>query len=153
MQSASTESPARTLQGSDFGFWEFDVAADEVVWHGDWYAALRIDPCLGPNHSARWAAQIHPQDGAPMRRYRDLLAGRIDLYEAEYRIRTQGGDWRWISTRAHAVNRDADGRAVRVVGVTLDVDARKRAEIKLRETETRLEAALWGTQIGVWETQ
>ncbi|HUY83567.1 MAG TPA: PAS domain S-box protein [Steroidobacteraceae bacterium] len=151
MASAAAESPALALQGSDFGFWELDVAADEVAWHGDWYAALRIDPCLGPNHIARWAVQIHPQDNPPMTLFRELLAGRIDLYEAEYRIRTQGGAWRWISTRARAVSRDAGGRAVRVAGVTLDIDARKRAEIKLRETETRLETALWGTQIGVWD--
>lgn len=147
----ATESLALALQGSDFGFWDIDVSNDEIVWHGDWYTIIGIDPCLGPRHSPRWAARIHPEDSRPMSRYHDLVAGRIEHYEEEYRVQTRSGDWRWLMTRARATERDANGRALRVAGLTMDIDARKRTELKLRDTEARLEAAVLATQLGVWE--
>ncbi|MDE2305295.1 MAG: PAS domain-containing protein [Gammaproteobacteria bacterium] len=142
---------AALLPTADCGFWRFDALRDEIQWFGEWCDAVDIDPCLGPGHTARWAAQIHAEDGLPIAQFRELLAGRLETYEAEYRLRTRAGAWRWVLTRARAIERGADGRVLRVAGVTLDIDARKRAELQLRETEARLEAAVWGTQIGVWE--
>ncbi|MDE2295327.1 MAG: PAS domain-containing protein [Gammaproteobacteria bacterium] len=139
------------LQGSDFGFWQIDVARDEVYWYGDWCAAMGVDPCLGPDHRRRWAARIHPDDGSPFARYNDLIEGQYDFYETEYRLRTLAGGWRWVMVRARVVRRDEHGRALRVAGVTIDIDARKRAELELRAAEARLATATWGTRIGVWE--
>ncbi len=139
------------LQGSDFGLWQVDVPRDEVHWYGNWCAAVDIDPCLGPDHTRRWFARIHPEDGAPISKYQDLLDGRYDFYEAEYRLRTLAGGWRWVTTRARVLHRDARGRVLRVAGVTLDIDARKRAESERQAAETRLATAIWGTRIGVWE--
>ncbi len=139
------------LQGSDFGFWQIDVPRDEIRWYGDWCAAVDIDPCLGPEHTPRWFARIHPDDTAPLTKYRNLLDGRLEFYEAEYRVRTLTGGWRWVTTRARVLHRDARGRTLSVAGVTLDIDARKRAEFERQAAETRLATAIWGTRIGVWE--
>ena len=70
------------------------------------------------------------------------LEGRTDLYEAEYRLRTRAGGWRWVLCRGRATSRDNDGRALQVAGVTIDIDARKRAELALRDSEARLAAAV-----------
>ena len=139
------------LQGSDFGFWQVDVERDEVYWYGDWCDAVDVDPCLGPDHRRRWAANINPDDPSPIARFNDLVEGRYELYQAEYRIRTRAGGWRWVMTRARVLRRDERGRALRVAGVTIDIDARKRAELELRAAEARLATATWGTRIGVWE--
>ena len=139
------------LQGSNFGFWQIDVPRDEIYWYGDWCAAVDIDPCLGPDHTPRWGARIHPDDPSPMDRYHELIIGRREFYEAEYRVRTLAGGWRWVTTRARVLNRDARGQALRIAGVSIDIDARKRAELDLRAAETRLATAILGTRIGVWE--
>src|SRR5713101_4546591 len=46
---------------------------------------------------------------------------------------------------------DALGRTVHVAGVTIDIDARKRMELALRDSEARLEAAIWGADLGLWD--
>ena len=138
--------------GTQVGFWDINTVTDELHWWNDWCASLDLDPCDGPEHRARWNERIHPDDDLPSTlSYERLLEGSTDLYEAEYRVRTRAGGWRWVLCRGRATARDARGRALRTAGVMIDIDARKRAELALRETEVRLETAVWGGDIGLWD--
>jgi PAS domain S-box-containing protein len=140
------------MRGTDFGFWDFDIAKDEVHWWNDWCATVDIDPCLGPDHSRRWDAQIHPEDAARIAGYYDLIAGRGELYETEYRLRTRGGAWRWVASRGRVTLRNADGSTARVTGVTIDIDARKRNALASSASGIRLDAVAWGNELGLWES-
>jgi two-component system CheB/CheR fusion protein len=143
---------AHAVWGASVGFWDHDLAADAVHWWNDWYAGVDLDPCNGPSHSVRWEANVHPEDLLDFdRRFQALLEGRSEIYESEYRMRTRSGNWRWIMSRGRAAARDAAGRPLRVAGVTIDIDARKRMELALRDSEARLEAAIWGTDLGLWD--
>src|SRR5882672_78065 len=142
---------ATTLWASQVGFWEMRTANDEMHWWNDWCASVDIDPCPGPNHSVRWDRLIHPEDLSMQdSSYRALVEGRAETFESEYRIRTRSGEWRWLLSRGRAIERDADGRALRIVGVTIDIDARKRAEQALRNAEQQLELAVQGAQLPIW---
>lgn len=143
---------AHAAWGSSVGLWDHDIAKDWLHWWNDWCAGVDLDPCQGSNHSMRWDANIHPDDLPPFaRRYEKLIDGASETYEGEYRIRTRSGNWRWIFSRGCATARDGAGRAVRLAGATIDVDARKRMELALRDSEARLEAAIWGADLGLWE--
>ena len=135
---------------TQIGFWDVNVAADEMHWWNDWCAAMDLDPCEGAGHLQRWNARIHPEDIASTMCFEGLLEGHTDLYEVEYRLKMCGGGWRWVMSRGRATSRDRDGRARQVTGVTIDIDARKRAELTLRESEARLDAVIGGAGIGLW---
>ena len=75
-----------------------------------------------------------------------------DSVEFEYRFQTASGEYRWMQDRGRAVEWDLSGRPVLVIGVTLDIDATKRAEAHLASSEHMLETAAWGAGIGLWET-
>ena len=138
--------------GTQVGFWDINTVTDEVHWWNDWCASIDLEPCEGPNHRARWNERIHPDDDLPSTvSYERLINGISDLYEAEYRVRTRAGGWRWVLCRGRATARNDSGRALRTTGVMIDIDARKRAELALRETEVRLETAVWGSDIGLWD--
>ncbi len=138
--------------GTQVGFWDLNTVADEVHWWNDWCASIDLDPCEGPQHRARWNERIHPADNiASTLSYERLIEGSSELYEAEYRVRTRAGGWRWVLCRGRATARDGNGRVLRTAGVMVDIDARKRAELALRETEVRLETAVWGGDIGLWD--
>jgi PAS domain S-box-containing protein len=140
------------LWGMQVGFWDVNAVTDEMHWWNDWCASINVHPCEGLEHTLRWNEQIHPDDLPFTMSYEALIEGRADVYEAEYRLRTRNGGWRWVLCRGLATARDSNGRALRVAGVTIDIDARKRTELALRESEVRLEAAVWGTDIGLWES-
>ncbi|HSY95833.1 MAG TPA: PAS domain-containing protein [Steroidobacteraceae bacterium] len=130
---------AHAIWGSSVGLWDHDVANDWLHWWNDWCVNIDLDPCHGANHSVRWDALVHPDDLPRFSGgYERLIAGTSDSYEAEYRIRTRSGQWRWILSRGRATARDNAGRAVRLAGATIDIDARKRMELAQRDSEARL---------------
>ena len=96
------------------------------------------------------ALTLHPDD-AP-RRSQALeahLAGATPHYEIEYRVRRPDGNFYWIHIRALCI-RDAAGKPLRIAGSVADIDARKRAEMALRESEERFAAAVAGSDDGLW---
>ena len=61
----------------------------------------------------------------PTRRFLRQMQG--ESLASEYRIRTPGGQVKWIRDRAFPV-RDQAGKIIRVVGVAEDITERKQAE-------------------------
>ena len=141
------------LDCAQIGFYEWDVPADTLTGLDDWCAARGVPPESGrPGHDTRWESLTHPDDVEALRRaFADLLRGATEYCEAEYRLRSEDGRWIWVFDRAQITARTADGRPRRVVGVCMEIDRRRRAELALRETETRLAATVWGAGIGMWE--
>ncbi len=149
----SSESMLETAAwGAGIGLWEIDFASGITRWFNDWCDRHDIDPCLGTDHVERWDANLHPDEGAvATRRFAEHLAGKAEYYDAEYRIRTRGGQWRWVFERGRVVERDANGAAVRMLGVCMDLDERKVAERLANARNERVEAALQLTTAGVWD--
>ncbi|XWK86885.1 MAG: PAS domain S-box protein [Phormidium sp.] len=97
-----------------------------------------------------WYQRIHPDDLARLRvNLPQLLANSNDLYEGEYRIRHEDGHWVNVWERGCLV-RDPQGQVIRIVGSTVDITERKRAELDLREANIQLEAALAAGSIYTW---
>lgn len=125
---------------AELGAYEWDVVADRAYWLNNWCQHYDIDPCEGEAHGDRWRALVHPEDRAAARReFDEHIAGRRERYEAEYRVRTLSGGWRWIRNRAYMLH-DSDGRPVRAIGACVDVSERKRMEIELGLSRRKLEA-------------
>ncbi len=123
------------------GLWELDVGAQRAHWFSNWCELEDIDPCEGPDHVALWDANVHPEDvGTAAAQFSSLLTSDNDVYEAEYRVRTRSGEWRWIQERSRAVRRDAAGRPLRVVGTCINIHARKVAEQAVRDSQLRLQS-------------
>jgi PAS domain S-box-containing protein len=143
------------LECAQIGFYEWDVLADTLTGLDDWCTAHGVPPEAGrPGHDARWESLTHPDDVGELRRvFADHLRGETEYCEVEYRMRTDDGRWIWVFDRAQITARTADGNPHRVVGVCMEIDRRRRAELALRETENRLAATVWGAGIGMWEME
>src|SRR5258708_1283296 len=72
------------------------------------------------------------------------------MYEAEHRIRHKDGSVRWIWARAHGVFAP-DGSLRFIEGLNLDMTHQKRAEDRLREANARLDLAVRGSNLAIWE--
>ncbi len=66
-------------------------------------------------------------------RVREAFTGRTPIYEVEFRIRHHDGRWVWLHSRGRVVERDAAGRALRMVGTDADITRQKAAEQQLRQ--------------------
>jgi PAS domain S-box-containing protein len=85
-----------------------------------------------------WVRRIHPEDReATERKFRDAVAGPVRDYTAQYRIiRPSDGETRWLSVKS-TIERDEEGRAIRLVGAHTDVTDEVMAERALRQSEER----------------
>jgi diguanylate cyclase (GGDEF)-like protein len=94
-----------------------------------------LDFEVGAQHSSlqQWVNIIHPDD---LDRAREVLAVAIrqdKAGELEYRIRSGASDWLWVHSAGRVVERDAAGRPLRLIGVHMDVSARKRMDEKVQQ--------------------
>jgi PAS domain S-box-containing protein len=148
----SSEARLKTaVWGARMGLWELDFVTEHTVWFNDWCAQNDIDPCDGTEHVNRWDANIHPDDVAEAaRRFSEHVAGHTEYYDAEYRVRTRGGSWLWVFERSLVVERDAAGKARRMVGICMDITSRREEELGQHFTQPWLEFALEVGRGGMW---
>ncbi|WP_054773194.1 sensor histidine kinase [Methylogaea oryzae] len=89
-----------------------------------------------------WAANVHPEDIERARQYlEDYLAGRIDRYAIDLRLRCKDGDYKWILCRGIVAARDDAGQPLRMIGVHTDIGERKAAEQALIDARNEADRA------------
>ncbi len=149
----SRESLEMILKGGDLAAWDWDMASGEVARNDRWYEMFGYLPGDFRSNRKFWSERIHPEDRKQViDGLRDLLEGKRDFLESEYRFQTKSGDYRWILDRAKVVQRDGKGKPVRVSGTHLDIQERKKAVSLLEESEKRLQLALEGANLGLWDS-
>jgi PAS domain S-box-containing protein len=87
-----------------------------------------------------WVRRLHPEDREKTEsEFLAAVRGDARDYVSEYRIvRPSDGEVRWIAVKAE-IERDTEGKPLRLVGAHIDVTERKRAEEALRRLNETLE--------------
>ena len=121
------------------GIWDWDIATDHISWTDSLYEmhGVNKDEVLGLDS---FALLVHPEDRTRVTQALDQSLKTNTPYEQEFRVVKPNGEIGWIFTNA-VVFRDG-GKPRRLVGVTLDITDRKRAEaerdvVLAREQELR----------------
>jgi PAS domain S-box-containing protein len=85
-----------------------------------------------------WMTAVHPDDRETAARvfWDGVRSGQSFAMETRF-LRAQDGAYRWHLNRAIVV-RNTDGKVLRFVGTSTDIDDQKRAEEELRASETNL---------------
>ncbi|BAM89119.1 PAS/PAC sensor hybrid histidine kinase [Bradyrhizobium oligotrophicum S58] len=101
-----------------------------------------------------WVNRVHPDDRAKAEQ--DFIAAvksQQEDYTTEYRIiRPSDGEIRWIRVIAR-IERDWNGRAIRLVGAHIDVTDQMLAQAKLRESEERFRLIADSAPVPIWVTK
>jgi len=90
---------------------------------------------LGAETHAAWDAHlafVHPDDAAESRRVWSDCLKTGSPGETSFRVQNFAGTYRWFLTRAEPL-RANDGAILYWIGINLDIEDRKRAEIELRQ--------------------
>jgi len=147
---------ALTIEAARLPMWEYDVPTDTLHGNRHWHRAVgyELSEAEAKERSETWLSNVHPDDAHILARViENNPTDQAGFFETEVRIQLPNGQYRWLLDRARIVERSADGAPLKLVGVSLDIDARKRMEESLRESEARLETAVGGSDIGLWDWQ
>jgi len=136
---------ARALIGS----WELDLIANTGSASAEWFQIMGRDPSLKLPLAEDFAAVIHPEDLERVRAEHAKALTQRNGSQYDFRIITPDGKVRWIEARLITFFNNA-GTAIRMVGTSQDVSARKHVEIALQESEARLAAAQARAKMGSW---
>jgi two-component system, sensor histidine kinase and response regulator len=136
----SEQQLALALHGAELGLWDWQVSTGRVSFNARWagmlgYRAEEVEPDL-----RSWTALVHPDDWSVVQaELQAHLDGRTPAYRCEHRMRHRDGHWVWVLDAGRVVERDAEGRALRAVGIHLDVTERHAALDELERSRAELE--------------
>ena len=139
------------LQGADLGTWDWDAVTGAVTFNRRWAEMLGYELSELQPHVRAWEALVHPDDTpGVMQTLKAHLDGRSDSYETEHRMRHKSGRWVWVLDKGRVIERDAQGRALRVCGTHLDVTGRKQTEEAIHLQADQYASILSTTTDGFW---
>ncbi|MET0660169.1 MAG: PAS domain S-box protein, partial [Steroidobacteraceae bacterium] len=127
------------LVGGKVGTWTWDLAGGYLM--GDRNVARLLE--IGEADAAHATLDVllrrtHEDDIPALReKLRGALTLGTEFDVAEARVYARDGSIRWVSARGR-IERDADGRAMGMNGVLLDITDRKRVEEELRASEAEM---------------
>jgi signal transduction histidine kinase len=125
------------LSGIHSGLWEWN-AGGGIRYEGPWDRLCAVGDGVASMNEDLWRSLVHPEDLDRVISLRDQhLRGQLPRFEADYRIRSASGFYRWVSDRGHVVARDNHGGALRMTGVCMDLSTKRHGESELAR---RLEA-------------
>lgn len=141
------------LSGGDLGLWDWDLPTGAVYFNERYATLLGYALNEIEHHVDTWRRLLHPED-APrvMQVLNEHFEGKRPIYEAEQRLLTKEGTWRWVLARGQVVERDGQGNPTRAAGTIHDMTdhhaaaeaiehaRRQEDELRARIQETLLHA-------------
>ena len=131
----------RALEASHQGFWDWELESGQTALSPSYYAMLGFRPGDFAADHAGWMSLVHDDDLPELKaRLERVREPGTDQFELDVRMRHRDAGWRWIHASGVVVERDAGGRARRLVGINADVTHRRLADVALQESEARFRA-------------
>ncbi|RPI53763.1 MAG: PAS domain S-box protein, partial [Acidobacteria bacterium] len=144
---ASHADLVRAQSVTDVGSWRLDVRQNVLQWSEQEYRIFGVAPGTPMTYEA-FLACVHPDDRAYVdREFTAALRGQP--YDIEHRIVVDGAV-RWVREKAD-LEFDDNHILVGGIGVTLHITERHQRDEQLRQTQERLDLALRGADLALWD--
>lgn len=116
------------MLGSTDAHWDWDLNSGVVHYSERWWDMLGFPHFYGEHDPEAWRTQMHPEDMPRVDSFVAALMSSDDkTYSLEFRLRHRDGHYVPILSRGF-VQRDANGRGIRIAGTNSDLTAAKEAE-------------------------
>ncbi|MDN2657423.1 sensor domain-containing diguanylate cyclase [Cobetia sp. 14N.309.X.WAT.E.A4] len=127
------EKLSSTLDGTGLRLWQLEVPTGKLtIFNYRWGRMLGYQPGELNAHFDVWRDHLHPEDrDEVLANLEDHLAGRTEVYQVVHRMLARDGSITWVADRGRVVERDANGKALRLLGTHTDISHEKDYETRL----------------------
>ncbi|WP_296749118.1 diguanylate cyclase, partial [Thiobacillus sp.] len=134
-----TDYLARAVDLIGEGVWDWDLRTGRVRHNAQWARLMGLDESRLEHgwQDTQSCLSCEEQSGM-LAGVRDCHGGQ-SAFECEHSIRHADGSVIWVRNRGEVVERDADGRPVRVLGSLREVTGLKRGELRMRQRNLLLQ--------------
>jgi PAS domain S-box-containing protein len=130
----SNEQLLLAVQGGDLGVWDVDFRTGINTTNDRWWTMLGYQPPFPENNLETFFSLCHPDDSERLKQALELhLEKNTERIEAEFRMKAKNGEWRWILDIGKVIEKDADNKPLRAVGVHVDFTQRLMAAAEKNE--------------------
>lgn len=128
------------LQAGPGGAWDWDLLSGRAWWSPEMYDLWKV-PRDTPMETADSMAIVHPDDRDFVEREIAKAIAEHSAPKYEFRVIRPDGVERWMLTSGRVMYDEA-GKAIRIIGITLDISDRKKEEAELKEHRENLEVEI-----------
>ncbi|MGE5659793.1 MAG: PAS domain S-box protein [Actinomycetota bacterium] len=139
------------LEGSNDGLWDWNLATDELYLSPRWLEMIGYESDELERNFNSWQQLIYCEDiPKVLAALISHLEGKSSTYETEFRMLTKSGDLKWIWGCGKVVERDAQGKPLRMTGTHKDISYRKQTEVNLAESNNILQSVIESTDDAIF---
>jgi PAS domain S-box-containing protein len=142
-----TERLELALKASQMGTWEWVVADNTLTWSDELKKLFGL-PVSAEVDYQQYDALIHPDDREYAGRVVEQAMQSGQPYKMEHRIVWSDGSVHWLAGQGQAFLED--GKPVRLIGTSVNIDDRKAAELQLEESEARFRRMADTAPVMIW---
>jgi PAS domain S-box-containing protein len=138
----ATISLETAVQAANVGLWDWNLISNHVRYSSEWKKQIGYEESEIGNRFEEWESRVHPDDlSSTIDHIQNRIASGHDGFQVEFRFRHKNGTYRWIFAQA-SIQKDENGRPIRVLGSHIDITEYKSIQEKNRELQNRLQS-LW----------
>ncbi|HEX8270202.1 MAG TPA: PAS domain S-box protein [Flavobacterium sp.] len=116
--------------------WDWNIQQDHFVWNKGIQGVFGYRKEDVGHTSKWWFDRIHPEDSIKMSvKLYSFLEQKTEKWQDEYRFACADGSYKYVFDRGFLV-KDANGKAIRMIGAMQDVTKQKEEEQRLKLLET-----------------
>ncbi len=128
------------------GLYDLTIHTGEAKVSSEYPLMLGYDPDTFSENYESWKDRLHPDDkDRTLKLFSDYMQGTVEQYDTEFRQKTNSGNYIWVHSVGKIVQRDADGKPLRILGIHTDITERKSIQLELLKKDKMLAAIMRAT--------
>ncbi|MGD1842866.1 MAG: PAS domain-containing protein [Thermonemataceae bacterium] len=135
----NTQRLKMAIQATKQGLWDWNSQTDATYYSDEYFLMLGYQPNEFTPSYDKWVSLLHPDDrGIAIASQNLYLEDKKDSYRIEFRLKKKDGSYLWTHTEARIVERNEAGKAVRIIGIVVNIDEKKKLELQLKRQNQKL---------------
>ncbi len=119
------------LEATGEGVWDWNITTGELMHNQRWYDLLGLSAEDMSGNLNDFTKRLLPEELDEIMHELDLCLTQGKPYSHEHQMRCKNGETVWVLDRGNVVQRDSDGRPLRMVGSFAEISTRKKIEQEL----------------------
>ena len=127
------------IEGAGDGLWDWNLQTGKAYYSPRYKEMYGYSEADFGTSSDEWSKRIHPDDAPGVfATLQPFMEGKPGHATVEFRMLCKDGGWKWTLGRGMVVQRDKDGKPLRMIGTNSDITNRKQAEVEKAKLQNQL---------------